>query len=152
MPSVEYKCFSGQPSKEVLAWVTHINQEIFQFHETAERLSELFSSKQKVVILLAFEQGEPVGFKIGFEAEPWCLESWRGGVLPLSRRQGIATKLMEMQHQWCVENQMKTIKTVTNSDNTAMLILNLRHGFEIVGSYVNRRKRLKILQEKWLLG
>ena len=56
-----------------------------------------------------------------------------------------------MQHVWCQEKGFQVIKTTTSSDNVPMLIVNLQSGFEIVGSFVNRHKRLKILQEKWLV-
>ena len=151
MTAIKYQCHEGIPSGQILQWLRDINQQIFQFNETSEHLTSCFQNKQKIVIHLAFQQTQPVGFKAGFETEPWCFESWRGGVLPSVRRQGIAQELMQRQHQWCMQNNFRCMKTVTNSDNTPMLMLNLKNGFEIVGSFVNRRKKLKILQEKWLL-
>ena len=59
---------------------------------------------------------------------------------------------MAAQHDWCQKNGIQCIKTTTTNTNTAMLILNARHGFYIVGTFVNRNQRLKILQEKWLGG
>ena len=91
-----------------------------------------------------------MGFKIGFEQSPGVFESCRGGVIETARRQGIAMELMRVQHQWCAENGYKVIQTTTNGDNQSMLILNLRSGFEVVGSFLNARRRVKILQEKWL--
>ncbi len=151
MAGIEYRCFAGQPGAEVLDWLTDINQELFAFGETAEHLSALFRNHQKVLICMAFESGRPVGFKVGFEDAPRSFESWRGGVVDTARRRGIAMELMRLQHSWCEENGFQVIKTTTNSSNVPMLILNLRNGFQIVGSFVNRRKLLKVLQEKWLL-
>ena len=151
MTSVEYRCFTGQPTEQVLHWLTEVNQHIFAFNETAERLAHLFQQQQEALLCLAFQEGKVVGFKLGFKENSITFDSWRGGVLKSARRQGIARQLMRLQHKWCEEHGIKVIKTTTNSDNTAMLILNLQHGFEIVGSFLRRRKRLKILQEKWLV-
>ena len=152
MTSIEYQCLEGVPTGDILEWLTDINQKIFGFNEKPEHLTSLFQSRQNVLVCLAFQGGRPVGFKVGFQDDRRSFESWRGGVLDEARRQGIAWELMRLQHNWCAEKGFRVIKTVTNSDNTAMLILNLRSGFEIVGSFVNRRRRLKILQEKYLVS
>ena len=150
MAPIEYRCLPGQPTAEVLAAVAEINHEIFGFNETAAILAGLFGQKGKLLVCLAEQGGQTVGYKIGFEGDPGTFESWRGGVLPSARRQGIAEHLMGLQHRWCQENGFRVIKTTTNSDNTPMIILNLKSGFEIVGTFVHRQKRLKVLQEKWL--
>ncbi|MBN92733.1 MAG: GNAT family N-acetyltransferase [Deltaproteobacteria bacterium] len=151
MSSIEYRCFEGQPDAELMDWLAHINQELFAFGETAEHLATFFQSHQRILICMAFQGGLPVGFKVGVEDAPRSFESWRGGVLETARRQGIAMELQRLQHSWCEENEFRVIKTTTNSSNIPMLILNLRSGFQIVGSFVNRRKHLKVLQEKWLV-
>ncbi len=135
---------------EVIRWVAAINQEIFGFNETVEGLTKFFQEHPRSLVCMAFQDGQPVGFKLGYEDGPSSFDSWRGGVLPSARRRGIAVELMRLQHRWCEDNGLRVIKTTTSSDNAPMLILNLRHGFQIVGSFVNRNKRLKILQEKWL--
>ena len=150
MSQIEYKCIEGHPDPDVIEWITRINQEIFALDESLETMTKFFEAHRNVLICAAFKDGHPVGFKIGFEENPICFESWRGGVVELFRRQGIADELMLMQHHWCEKRHFQVIKTVTNGDNAGMLILNLRHGFEVVGSAVNRRKNLKVFQEKWL--
>ena len=150
MQTVEYQCLEGQPSAEVIGWITTMNQEIFSFGETAVVLSGFFSRQQNPLVCIASITGRPIGFKIGFEESPSCFESWRGGVVERERRQGVAKELMRLQHLWCKEKGYKVIKTTTNNDNVPMLVLNMQSGFLITGSFMNRRKRLKLLQEKWL--
>ena len=128
-----------------------INQELFSFGETAEQLSDFFQGHPRILICIAFQEGRPVGFKAGFEDLPSSFDSWRGGVVETARRQGIAMELMRLQHRWCEKNEFRVIKTTTTNSNVPMLILNLRSGFQVVGSVVNRRKHLKLLQEKWLV-
>ena len=151
MSCIEYRCFEGQPDAEVIDWIANINQELFSFGETAEHLSAFFQNHQRILICMAFQEGRPVGFKVGFEDAPLSFESWRGGVVETARRQGVAMELVRLQHSWCEKNEFRVIKTTTNSSNVPMLILNLRNGFQVVGSFVNRRKHLKLLQEKWLV-
>ena len=151
MSSIEYRCLEGPPSAKVIDWITDINQEVFSFDETAESLTSFFQSHRNILICSAFQNGRPIGFKIGFEESPSSFESWRGGIVDSARRQGIARELMRMQHCWCQENNFKIIKTTTNGNNVPMLILNLQSGFEIVGSFMNRHQRLKLLQEKRLV-
>ena len=148
MSAIQYHQFEGQPNQQALEWLVQINQHIFGFNETADGLSSLFAKHPAVLICIACQDNKPVGFKAGFEDQPYSFESWRGGVLPAARRQGIALELMRLQHHWCQNNGFRVIKTTTNSTNSAMLILNLMSGFEIVGCFVNHRKILKVLQEK----
>ena len=150
MSAIDFKCFEGQPRGEVLEGLAEINEAIFGFGETAAVLAGLFEDKKQVLICMAYQDGNPVGYKFGYQVGPMCFESDRGGVLESARRQGIAQTLMEMQHDWCRAHDFKVVKTITNSDNRSMLILNLKAGFEIVGTFVNRNKRLKVVQEKWL--
>ena len=148
--NIDYRLFEKPLSREVIQWMVDVNQVLFPFNETVEQLAPLFEKSEKSLICLVFQGSKPVGFKAGFEDHHHAFESWRGGVLVESRRLGIAAELMRLQHDWCRERGFRVIKTVTNSDNSAMMILNLQHGFEIVGSFVNQNKRLKILQEKRL--
>ena len=146
----EYRLFEGTEDISVMQQLTALNQKLFGFNETIEALRTLFQSHKTVLICLAIQDDLVVGFKVGFLAQDGSFDSWRGGVCEHARRQGIATQLMKHQHEWCKNHGVRIIKTTTDSDNHAMLILNLQSGFSIVGSFMNRRIKLKILLEKWL--
>ena len=150
MAEFEYHCLEEQPNSDVMALIVGLNQEIFGFNETSEQLAHLFDTVQQLFICLAYSEGSLVGFKIGFQQSKGVFESWRGGVQERCRGQGIATELMQHQHSWCKERGFKVVKTITNSDNAPMLIANLRNGFQIVGTFVNQRNKLKVLLEKSL--
>ena len=92
----------------------------------------------------------PVGFKLGFHERTHDFESWRGGVLETERRQGIGEELLRRQHAWVQEQGFRIITTTTDNKNVPMLILNLRNGFEIVGSFMDRGEHLKVLLHKGL--
>ena len=86
--------------------------------------------------------------KIGFQNEPYVFESWRGGVTKEFRGQGIATHLMKLQHQWCKNKNFRKIITVTNTNNTAMMLLNSKHGFEVIQHTTNHRNIQKVHFQK----
>ena len=140
----------GLPSAVLLEQLATLNERLFGFGETAAQLTWLIEQERQVMILLAFREGHPVGFKMGFRCEPGTFESWRGGVLPEARRQGLARLLMDQQHAWCAEAGFRFVQTAVSADNVAMLILNLQCGFAITGSYVNRGSKLKVSLEKRL--
>ncbi len=148
MGEVEYRCIEGSAPESFWQALAQTNQEIFGFDETAGHLATFYALRPGFVAHVALVDGAMVGFKLGYRRSDSVFESDRGGVRPDARRQGVATALMLRQHQWCQEKGFKTIKTVTNADNRAMLILNLRSGFEIVGCVMSRRNRLKVLLEK----
>jgi predicted GNAT superfamily acetyltransferase len=53
------------------------------------------------LVLIAFDQMKPVGFKAGYTRGPsGSFYSWMGGVLPAFRRQGIARALARQQEKW----------------------------------------------------
>ena len=101
--------------------MSQVNEMLFSFGETADDIQALFESKNRVWLGLAFIDLCPVAFKAGFQQEAGIFESWRGGVLPNARRRGIASALMERQHSWCMDQGFKSIRTVTNHDNTPMI-------------------------------
>lgn len=150
MNKINYQCFEDIPEPDILNQLTKINQTIFSFGETEKHLLELLSSRKKVFLCLAFDGRDVVGFKLGFRERGLYFESWRGGVLPSHRKQGIAQELMRIQHEWCRKKGFQIISTITDNDNTGMLIANLRAGFSIVGTFLDRQKIMKVVLQKQL--
>lgn len=151
MSTLEVQITEGIPTGDVMDQVVQLNQTIFQFGETAALLTAALQGRLKVMTCLAIVDGQPVGFKLGFEERPYYFESWRGGVHPDHRGQGIAQALMEAQHAWCKASGFRIVTTITDNQNTPMLIVNLRGGFEIVGTFLDRRKIVKVMLQKWLV-
>jgi GNAT superfamily N-acetyltransferase len=108
--------------------------------------------KEIILCCFAWSGKQLVGYKIGYEQRPGYFESWIGGVLPEYRRKGIATALLNAQHQWCKEAGYRFIDTQTAGDNHAMLIANLKAGFEICGTYWDRKQVMKVILQKRLVG
>jgi hypothetical protein len=53
-----------------------------------------------------------------------------------------------MQHDWCKREGFKRIETRTKNYYQKMLILNIRSGFQIVGTQINGKGEVKIILEK----
>jgi GNAT superfamily N-acetyltransferase len=104
----------------------------------------------KLYVWLAKEGDTTVGFKIGYELKSGKYYSWLGGVHPDYRGNGIAGRLMEIQHDWCKANGYKTVQTKTKNFWRNMLILNIKSGFDIIGTYTDSFGEPKIILEKKL--
>lgn len=118
------------------------------FDEGAWRIQ--LTGRPKVLTCLAWVDGTLAGYKIGFQDRPFYFESWAGGVAAGFRRRGLATALMEAQHRRCREHGFRIVSTVTEGSNQPMLIANLRSGFEVCGTFLDRRKVLKVMLQKHL--
>lgn len=81
--------------------------------------------------LLAFFDGDLVGFKLGYQKAEGVFFSWIGGVLPDFRRRGIARILMAEQYKYVLSHGYTEIQTEVSSLNPGMLILNLEEGFMV---------------------
>jgi GNAT superfamily N-acetyltransferase len=90
--------------------------------------------RQPVQAWLAYANDRLVGCKLGYERKPGHYYSWLGGVHPEFRGQGIAAELMQQQHAWCRVQGYRAVRTHTYNRWRAMLLLNLRHGFDIIGT------------------
>ena len=101
-------------------------------------------------VALAYDDETPVGYKLGRSDDPRCFESWRGGVHPDYRRQGIAMELAALQEKWCQEQGFTSIMTRTDPNNAAMLILNLKRGFTISGTVLVRGINMNVVLHKSL--
>ncbi|EGL83361.1 GCN5-related N-acetyltransferase [Caldalkalibacillus thermarum TA2.A1] len=144
---MQYLIFEGIPDRE------HILKGILDLHDlifnTELPLDEL-KQKKGVLVMAAVDHDTVVGYKIGYERKKKHYYSWLGGVDPRYQRQGIATELMRRQHQWCQEKGYLTVRTHTKNKWRGMLILNLRHGFDVIGTYTDDRGEPKIILEKKL--
>lgn len=116
--------------------------------QSPESIQEELGWRKKILIVLAFHKGKVVGYKIGYEDRKERFYSWLGGVYPVNRGKGIATKLLSMQHRWCEEQGYSVVRTQTKNRWRDMLILNIREGFNVVGTYTDDRGEPKIILEK----
>ena len=139
------------------AWPANSTQrEILELHQlifdnpqaTEDVLADRFNSQKNGLILLAWQSQKLIGYKLGYERKAEHYYSWIGGVHPDWRQQGIAGQMMQMQHQWCLEQGYRTIRTHTKNKWREMIILNLRHGYDIIGTLTDELGEPKLILEK----
>lgn len=103
---------------------------------------------RQVFLVIAGVDGEVAGFKIGYaDNEPGVFYSWLGGVKPKFRGYGLGEEMMKRQHAYCGTEGYRRIRTKSENPFKAMLRLNLKMGFDIVGTEEGPRG-LKIVMEK----
>lgn len=108
------------------------------------------SHHQKFLLLMAEVESRIVGFKLGYELNGDIFYSWMGGVLPEYRGLGIAADLMQAQHVWCAQQGYHKVQTKSQNRFREMMILNLKHGFDVIDTQESAAGGLKVLLEKKL--
>ena len=112
--------------------VVELSQQIPEFHDPYSK-TEYESRFQNVpyLILVAYEDGASLGFKVGYEREAGSFYSWMGAVLPQHRRKGVAQALADYQEKWAKAKNYDTIIFKTRNRLKAMLTFALGNGFNI---------------------
>jgi len=150
-PLMDYRIFTSLDTES--GWykgMRALHDQIFRSQGSGSITREL-ASKSRFLIALAMDGEHVVGYKIGYEERQHRFYSWLGGVHPNYRGQGIASALMNEQHEWCRGNGYTVIRTHTKNKWRSMLILNLRHGFDVIGTFTDEQGEPKIILEKRLV-
>ncbi|MEK3731083.1 GNAT family N-acetyltransferase [Paenibacillus sp. FSL M8-0334] len=133
--------------QELMNGVTALYQQIF---ETPKGLIEQLEGNPSWLAHVALDGSSVVGFKLGYALSPNKFYSWLGGVDPKYRKQGVASALMNEQHRMLKDKGYKKVQTKTKNRWRNMLILNLKHGFDVIGTYTDSLGEPKIILEKRL--
>ncbi len=148
---MHYETCVGLPPAHLLTTLVDLLLETFKNQTRTEWLADLTyqQARTPLVIQLAIDNGYVAGCKLGYEQSPDTFYSWLGCVDPAYQKQGIGAELMRQQHNWCLQNGYRTVQTRTYNQWRAMLVLNIRAGFDIVGT-VQGKRGLTIVLEKQL--
>lgn len=138
--------FSEVPSK-VLEGIQHVHKAVF---EGQSLKAEKLEGKHNLLAFVAVVDGVVAGFKIGYEVEDGVFYSWLGGVNPAFQKRGIAKTLMEAQHEALKKRGYKIIRTYSRNERRAMLLLNIKSGFNVIKTFIDDKGRHKIVLEKIL--
>lgn len=131
-----------------ISQVTSLSEKIFANNRNQD-VSSLLADKKDPLLLIAEVDGQAVGYKLGYQLDSETFYSWLGGVLPSYRGLGIATDLMNAQHEWCQQKGYKKVQTKTSNQFPEMLTLNVKAGFKIVGTKNSSKDgELRIIMEK----
>jgi ribosomal protein S18 acetylase RimI-like enzyme len=140
-----------EATDEVLDWLFALEKALFEKPYSREKLEREARAKNNLLILIAFDGDKPCAYKAGFEISSRIFYSWIGGVLPEYRGQGIARALIQKQHSLIPQMGHRCVRTFTENKYRAMLILNLKSGFDVIGVYKSDHdEKQTIMLEKML--
>ncbi|MEK5175701.1 GNAT family N-acetyltransferase [Heyndrickxia sp. FSL W8-0496] len=145
----EYFILNSIPDVDVLNGILELHKDIFG---TTDDLINKMASKPQLLVITAIDGKKVIGYKIGYAIDKNKFYSWLGGVDPNYRKHGIASMLMEKQHQYLKENGYKVVQTKTMNKWRNMLILNIKNGFDVIDTYTDKKGLHKIILEKNLLN
>ena len=134
MKNFEIQQFS-ELSETLLNHLVALEANIFENPLTGDVFVAELNGKKNLLVLVAFQDSKPCGYKIGFEYSSNTFFSWSGGVIPDCRKCGLGRTLIERQHQAAKELGYSYVRTHTKNKYREMLILNIKSGFEITGVY-----------------
>lgn len=143
---ITYLTIQNIPDLSTLQSIEGLYKEIFQTID--HNKFTLRMTNEKAFSIIALDSDQIIGFKTGYSLDSKTFYSWIGGVLPAYRGRGIADELMKRQHAWCKQNGFQIIRTKTMNRWRSMLILNLKHGFNIIDNYTDEKGEVKIILEK----
>lgn len=149
---IPYQFYANVPPEPLFTSLLDLLISVFKNQSSSELYTELMYQQTRTGLQthLAVVNGQVVGCKLGYERKPGHFYSWLGAVHPDFRSQGIASELMRQQHDWCCQQNYHAIRTQTYNQWRPMLMLNLRFGFDIIGT-VQGEYGLTIVMEKNLL-
>jgi ribosomal protein S18 acetylase RimI-like enzyme len=148
MLSFKYCIFNCMPDGDILDGITEIHKAIFG---TSDDLINKMKNKHQLLIITAMDGKKVIGYKMGYEIDNIKFYSWLGGVDPMYRNKGIASILMEKQHQYLKEKGFFVVQTKTMNKWRSMLVLNIKNGFDVIDTYTDEKGLHKIILEKNLL-
>ncbi|MGE7622231.1 GNAT family N-acetyltransferase [Viridibacillus sp. NPDC096237] len=142
---MNYTYFKGVSNEELVIGIQELHKYVFEGAEL--EVSEL-KEKPQLLCCVAIDNARLAGFKLGYEIEEGKFYSWLGGVHYDYRGQGIASRLMELQHNIVQESGYKRIRTIGRNHRRAMLILNIKYGFNVIETFKSKKGTHKIILEK----
>jgi predicted GNAT superfamily acetyltransferase len=123
--------------------------DVFDTFDPAYLTARLVHAADPGLVVARGEDGALIGFKLGYRRGT-TFYSWLGGVRPSHRRRGLAAELMARQHAWAAGAGYRHVETRSRAPNAAMIILNLRSGFQITGFEQDSEGRGEVIQRKAL--
>lgn len=121
----------------------------FEAHLTLQKITARVGDQ--ALALISVDDGQAVGFKLGYRLNDIEFYSWLGGVAPAMRGRGIAAELLAAQEQWVRQRGYQRIRVKSMNRFPAMMRLLIGSGYQIDGIETgNTAAEHKILFSKWV--
>ena len=144
---MEYNVFNSISETNILNEIVNLHCSIFG---STDDLINKMSTKPELLIITAQDGERLAGYKIGYKLDKVKFYSWLGGVRSDYRKEGVASRLMEKQHQYLRDSGYRVVQTKTMNKWRNMLILNIKNGFDVIETYIDEKGLHKIVLEKKL--
>lgn len=105
-----------------------------------------FANMPDITTFVIDDDDQWLGFKSGYAISSNRYYSWFGGVDPAHRGNGYAAQLMQAQHDWLKDSRYRVVETHVRQNNLAMVRLNQKFGFKIVGR-VQKDGRVSLIMQ-----
>ncbi|WP_424949373.1 GNAT family N-acetyltransferase [Deinococcus sp.] len=147
---MEIQALTAEAAVAAIPALVPVAAAIFDDGDRFEDLQQDAAEKPGLLLLLAWEGDDCLGFKAGYRRNETTFYSWLGGVLQEARGQGIARRLMLAQHEWVADQGYRYVTTETYNRYREMLLLNIRMGFDVVGTQTMPNGEPKIMLRRAL--
>jgi GNAT superfamily N-acetyltransferase len=147
--SIEYQLHAAPFPSELIARIPPVYAACFGGSPPGDFISRV-QERTGSVLQFALLDGAIIGYKLGYRRNPEVFYSWLGGVLPDHRRCGIARELLQRQHAWCRSHGYRRVRTDTTNAFRGMLLLNIREGFDVIGTFHDAEHGLTLMLERAL--
>lgn len=149
---MEIQLLTGEAAVAAIPALIPVAAEVFDDGDRFLTLQQDAAEKPGLMLLLAWDGDDCLGFKAGYRRNESTFYSWLGGVLPEARGQGVARRLMLAQHEWVAAQGYRYVTTETYNRYREMLLLNIRMGFDVVGTQTTVGGEAKIMLRRALAG
>ena len=123
-----YVIKQGQLS-DILAIETNIPE--FGTPKTLEIIQQKLEGKANL-LLMAYHNDQPVGYKLGYALSDTVFYSWLGAVMPEHRGHGLAQRMLNEQETWLKTQNYQAVQVKTMNCFRAMLAMLVKNHYHII--------------------
>ena len=109
-----------------------IEQQIPEFSSPKDihTLRQRLAAKE-YLLLVTYDSGRPVGYKLGYALNKETFYSWLGAVIPSHRKLGLAQKMLIQQEAWVIEQGYQVIEVKTKNRFSNMIMMLVKNHYHI---------------------
>ena len=145
--NITYENIIGIPGADLLRELSKLYIQLFDDADL-DFFKKRIRAHEDIFTVIARNEGQLIGFKMGYPILDNTFYSWIGGVIMPFRNKGIANRLAQIQEDWVKENKFAVLKTKSMNRFKPMMMLNLKRGFDITKVYTNEKGQTKIVFRK----
>lgn len=142
----------GVLNAKILTEIVNLSEQLFSKAPSQDYVYQLNRRVSALALIARNNADNIIGYKLGYAMSQDVFYSWLGGIHPAYRKRGIASLLIQTQHEWCAKNGFRLIRTKTLQSNAIMYALNRKFGFHVIGNDCTSPLGIKLLYSKHLIS